>query len=320
MAGNAIQLLWSTDGVNVAGDFSASVMSLTAQCGQLLAQSATVLAWGNSYIDITAPLRCPSSGRLMAGNSTCITWSANGGCLYANQAPSVTWREDGAVAVAGPLTITGAAGAVENTSEAQLANGNPSTISSSITCKGDIVTLGGGVFVLSDRRAKRGILPRTPQADLEAIRRLEPIDFQYMGAGTGQARVGFAADAVEPLVPEAVRQTCMVVRDVTASANLVPTGVNEYRTDGAGLGDLGLVEMRCAGGLERADVRGRVVRGCLGKGGRVTVVGRVLTDGRCLDYQALAAVHLNATRALATQVSELQRELQLLKKSSSIGK
>lgn len=174
------------------------------------------------------------------------------------------------------------------------------------------------MFVLSDQRSKQNTVQRDPSADLALVRKMEAVNFRYTHCpGT---RIGLLAADVRTLVPEAVKRTRVVGRRVDVCRDVTCVAEGVYQVEGGGVGELGCCEVLCSQGVQVADVQDTMLYGSLGPGGPLTIVREVMLDGLCIDYQHLAAVHLNATRHLAERLLNLEAELCVIKKSCCSGK
>ncbi|RYF05361.1 MAG: tail fiber domain-containing protein [Deltaproteobacteria bacterium] len=225
----------------------------------------------------------------------------------ANGAPVLGWKGDGAVDIAGPVSISGMSVDIPDTANAEVSYGSPSVISPSLTCAGDVVSKGGGFFVLSDPRSKRDVRARDPREDLALAMTMEPVSFTHHGSTRRQ--VGLIASDVGNCLPEAVGTGQAVVKDIMQKVVLRKVCTCTYAFDETlpGVSDATPVEVVQAGRSSVAMCSPGLITGPYGEGGEVFVVGRWLADALSLSWPAVAAVTLNAVRALAEQVDRLSQ-------------
>ena len=316
LAGDAPQLVWNGQGVSVTSDLCAPGLTSSTAGGSLAAGGAAQLAW--SQAGLTAGgLTCNSAGgSLTADGAAVLAWApgqanvtaASGSITAAPGVGVAEWGPDGALHLTGPVTISASGPPVDDTANAQLVAGNVTSIRPSLTCAGDLVTTGGGVFVLSDERTKTCVRRRDQEADLAILRRLAASDFRY--GSDRQPRVGLMAGEVQRGLPEAVRRTRFVGSDIALFTSLTPSGVGAYAVPGVPAPRCQVeVSLRGAPGPRAGWLADGILTGDFGSGGDAFVRGPVLEDCLCLDYQALAAVHVNASAAMACRIEALEASL-----------
>lgn len=206
MAGNSMPLRWDENGLAVS-----TVRAMDDGGACLTDTEGNVqLEWDTKGVTVHNTLMGPSlisnisGGSLASNGCTSVAWFEGGGCL----SNALIWSSNGSVNVSGPLKIAKQATPAQtpNTANVQLVDGTvPTDISCGLVCEGDIVSLGGGFFVLSDQRHKRGVHERCCHADLSTLEDLKPVSFQYRSSTLN--RIGMVADDVVKILPEAVQHT-----------------------------------------------------------------------------------------------------------------
>ena len=239
----------------------------------------------------------------MMGNTGCVATTSNTAVL--------SWQSDGSLTLQGPVQILQSSSPIPDTTNVQLVQGSPTTISSSLTCNGDIVTMGGGVFVLSDQRTKEHVTYRDPNHDLSKICDLAAVNFNHHACS--HQRVGLLANMVHSHIPQAVCQTQSAAKDIMANVTLKSVGSGLYTMESGPY--YGLIDVWVNGLAKVAKANGFILQGDLGKGGVAFMTGHHLPDCLCIDYQTLTAVQINATRALSLQIKMLSEAVDVLMNS-----
>ena len=240
----------------------------------------------------------------MSNGVSQLNWSEEGidiqadtGRISTNTNDEVlAWCSDSSVTMAGPLTITANTRPQPDTSNARLVSGNPSVIAASLVCDGDIVTKGGGVYVLSDGASKHGVEVRNAEFDLRAVCDINAINFYY-SAGAGHQHIGVLANSVQTHLPQAVRQDKMV-----QNVYLTPVDTRKYRVNFFNTSESEDVEILVDDRYHEANVKNGLIIGDFGDGGQFKIRIKRLF----VDYQALAVASMNATRALAQSLKALE--------------
>lgn len=296
------QLGWDKTGLQVRGNLTSSALLANINDGCLASNGVSQLGWNASTITTSFLVGTGEGGSLLANGQPVVRWSEDSGGLSTTAGSVLSWSQGGGVGLTGPVWITGAGPTTLDTANAELTYGSPSTIRPSLTCDGDVVSKGGGFFVLSDARTKSNVAVRNPQDDLALALALEPVSFLHHGSQRRQ--VGLLAKNTGDAIPEALGWGEAAVKDVMKNVDLrkVASDVFEVRP---GLQVSGPVQVLQAGQAHVGVMTSGVLTGPFGEGGPAFVVGTWLDDALALNWSAVAAVTLNALKGLAQKVDQL---------------
>lgn len=189
--------------------------------------------------------------------------------------------------------------------------------SSHIWCAGEI-------NVTSDIRTKTLLSPSSPLANLELVKKLQVIDYQYKDQLQKGSTIikGFSAQQVESIYPEAVSRNTGVIPNIYQKAVAVAyhaaaqtLSITMAEKQPIAMGDK--VKLITAGGESMAtvaDVRGNsfTISNWPTKPSWVFIYGTEVPDLRNLDYNKIFSAGIGAIQQLATENEELKKRMEAL--------
>jgi hypothetical protein len=203
-----------------------------------------------------------------------------------------------------------------------VANNNPHT--NSITILADYGIEAGSFYAMSDRRIKSNIKVSEQTSDLDKVKKIQVVDYNYKDYVQHgfDAKKGFIAQQVETILPGAVSKRTDFIPDVYAQAEKtsIINGLLTVKLKDAHhflSGDTVRLITRdgstIAAGVHVVDAQTFTVNHWNAATDGLFVYGKKVKDFRAVDYQQVFAMGIGAIQELSRQVDELKAENAKLK-------
>ena len=226
--------------------------------------------------------------------------------------------------VSGYVNISGTASYGRlNSSQSGYVSNTSYNVNPTINASSDI-RAGGGFYAFSDRRIKKDIEPLSSLTALEKINSIEPVAYGFIDSFYRPANrtVGFIAQDVEKVIPEAVSRLSDYLPNILAEAEvcMIDSQMVLDLSTAKPLHENDAVKVYKASGSQTSlNVYKRindalyVVSGAGISSEPVFVYGSRVDDFRSVDYDKVFTVGIGAIQQLSKQVADLQQQNKALK-------
>jgi hypothetical protein len=191
------------------------------------------------------------------------------------------------------------------------------SINPTIYASADIVA-GGGFYAFSDRRIKKDVEPITGAKALEQIMQVQPVSYGYIDTlyRPNHRTLGFIAQEVEKVIPEAVSRVVDYLPNVLAEAEICKEGsqtILDFSTAKNIDANAELKAYAQSGTQTNYVVTGKVNNSVYILSGdnaaaKVFVFGSKVNDFRSVDYDKVFVVGISAIQQLAQKVEQLEKK------------
>ena len=191
-------------------------------------------------------------------------------------------------------------------------------INPSIYATNDIVA-GSGFYAISDRRVKKEITPICGAKALEQIMQVQPVSYGYIDTlyRANHRTVGFIAQEVEKIIPEAVSKGSDYIPNVLAEAEICSEGNQTILDFGTAKNIDAKAELKAY--AESGLQTNYIVTGKINssvyilsadntKAEKIFVFGSKVNDFRTVDYDKVFTVGISAIQQLAQKVEQLEKK------------
>jgi hypothetical protein len=207
-----------------------------------------------------------------------------------------------------------------------VANNNPHTNSISIVA--DAGVQAGSFYAMSDRRIKTEIKVSNNLSDLQKLKQIQVVDYNYKDYVKHgfDVKKGFIAQQVETVFPEAISKSSNFVPDIFSQAQKTDlnNGILTITLKNAHQLKTGDTVRIVTHGGETKEVAVNVlntitftVNNWTADSKSLFVYGKKVNDFRAVDYQQIFSMGISAIQELSKQVDELKAQNEALKVKSS---